>query len=90
MNIPHFKFKFNGIALYVNYKIVYIFYVLFYVYVCFVYMYVYVFMPGAHRGQKRVLDLLELELQVIVTSERKPVLFTAEPSLAPHSIFFFF
>lgn len=28
-----------------------------------------VFMPGAHRGQKRVLDLLELESQVIVTSE---------------------
>lgn len=28
-----------------------------------------VFMPGTHRGQKRVLSLLELESQVIATSE---------------------
>lgn len=52
------------------------------------------FMPGAQRGQKRMLDPLKLELQVVVTAEwdwapnprplqGKQVLLTDEPALQP-------
>lgn len=54
----------------VNYKVVYIYFKFYFM--CMVVLSTcmcIMFMPGAHRGQKRVLDLLELESQVIVTSE---------------------
>lgn len=56
--------------MYVNYKVVYIYFKFYFM--CMVVLSIcmcIVFMPDAHRGQKRVLDLLELESQVIVTSE---------------------
>jgi hypothetical protein len=55
------------------------------------------YLPGACRGQKRVWDPLEVELQVAVSwesnlgpEEEQPVLLTIEPSLQLllHSIFF--
>ena len=43
-------------------------FLLFYVYECFVYMHAHMhttYMPGAHRGQKKVPDVLELSYRLV-------------------------